>query len=235
MRPSDAHSFRRTANNAVAGLSSVCSTLSSLRGLPAQVLFLTLATPQAPVAQMSARLEQADPSGVVLALDGCIPRLDSHVRFGVEILAPAGLVRFRCRAAKPVAEGDPTLTLHLPEKIDQLQRRRFVRAPFSGTIHYDQISGTQRFPGGQATGIDLSAGGLRMVTPSAIGVGRELVLGFEPLEGRHLRGIRATVVRVERRRERWAIACRFDSLSKPQEVTLVQAVFRLQLRSPVQD
>jgi len=185
---------------------------------------------------MKGTLEEVTPGGLRLTLERFLPQIeDPSMLVLVEVAGPAGPVRFRCPIAQPVVAGTATLFLSLPEKIEQIQRRHFARAPFSGTITYDQLSGIKRFGRGQAIGVDLSGGGLKMVGPMALAQDQEILLSFDLPGGRPCTDIRATVIRVYRQGDQWAMACRFEGLSGPQEAALVQAVFRMQVRSPIRD
>lgn len=99
MRSSDAHRIRRAAHRPAPGVSATDPSLAGLCGAAIRLLFLALATPENPVAQATGRITAIRPDGLELGLDTRLPRLEPHVRFGVEVYGPAGLVQFSVRAA----------------------------------------------------------------------------------------------------------------------------------------
>ncbi|MFZ5827127.1 MAG: PilZ domain-containing protein [Bacillota bacterium] len=223
---------RRTANGPDPGSTSTYSILSGLRGMAVHLLFLALATPRDPVSQVNGEIEEVRTGGLVLAVDSPLPPLEPHIRFGVEVFTPSGMVQFQARPAAPVEEGSTRLFLALPGRVETVQRRRFARAPFSGDITFQLVQAGKPLPSiGKGTGVDLSGGGLKLVSPTPLRQGQELLVSFQTPDRRSHRGILARVVRVEPQAGQYAIACRFEALGEAEEAALVQAVFRMQVRS----
>lgn len=231
MPSQDAHGLNKRPKEPAPGTPATYSALSALRGMTVQLLFLALATPEHPVAQAHGRLVEVTPQSLRIEVDGRLPHLEASIRFGVELFGPTGLVHFFGRLTGRVEEGATSLTLALPEKVEMVQRRRFARAPFSGEIHYQPL--LKGKPGPLQTGIaiDLSAGGLKMSTTSPLKDGHELLIHFRTPDGRAYQGIPSRVVRMDHQGDRFTLACRFEALTEVQEAALVQAVFRMQLRS----
>lgn len=227
MASQDAHGLRRTTGS----VPPLYSALRPMRGMVVHLLFLALATPEHPVAQVNGRLAEVRPDALIVEVDGPLPRLESHIRFGVELFSPTGLMHFYSRPAAPVEAGAEQVTLVLPDKLETVQRRRFARTPYSGEVLYQSIHKGKPLPGGKGLGIDLSAGGLKMSTTTPLKEGQELLLHFQTPDGRVYRSIPSRVMRLEHQGSRYAVACRFEGLTEVQEAALVQAVFRMQVRS----
>lgn len=232
MRTSNTQGVRRTANGPNPGTTSTYPILLGLQGMSVHLLFLAPATPRDPVTQVDGRIEEVRTGGVVLSLGRQLPFVEPHIRFGVEVSTPSGMVQFQARPGATVEEGSTSLFLALPDKVEAIQRRRFARAPFSGDIAYQLVQAGKPLPaGGKGIGIDLSAGGMKMVTGSPLRRSQELLVSFQTPDQRSHVGIAATVVRVEPQAGQYAIACRFEALGEAEEAALVQAVFRMQVRS----
>lgn len=228
----DGEGHRRAANGPAPGNSSPYAILRGLQGMAVRLLYLALATPDHPVSQVNGVIEEVRPNGLVVSVERKLPHLEGHIRFGLEIFAPAGLVNFQVRLVEPVVEGSESLFLALPKTVETVQRRRFARVPFSGDITFQHVhAGKPLLKTGEATGVDLSAGGLKMVTSSMLRPDQELLVSFQTPDGRTYRGIATRVLRVERVAGKYAAACRFERLSEAQEEALVQSVFRIQVRS----
>ncbi|MFZ5815608.1 MAG: flagellar brake protein [Bacillota bacterium] len=232
MSVSDAQGFRRAANGLHQTASQCLALLGPLQGQNLQVIFLALDRPDHPVAELTGRLQEVRPEGLLLETAAPLPPVAPHIRFGVQIFGPTGLTQFHTRAGGPVEAGKNSLLLALPERITTMQRRRFIRVPFSGEIAYQLLqNGKPLASGGTGTGIDLSAGGVKLLVKSPLRPEQELLISFTTPDGRSYRGLRSQVVRVERQAGQYAAACRFEGLSEAREAALVQTVFRLQMRS----
>lgn len=232
MRTNNTHGVRRTGIGPDPGTTSTYSILLGLQGLSVHLLFLAPATPRDPVSQVNGTIEEVRTGGVVLSLGDQLPFVEPHIRFGVEVFTPSGMVQFQSRPVAPVEAGSTSLLLALPDRVETVQRRRFARAPFSGDIAYQLVQGGKPLPsGGKGIGVDLSGGGVKMVTASPLRKGQELLVSFQTPDRRNHRGIVATVVRAEPRAGQYNIACRFEAMGEAEEAALVQAVFRMQVRS----
>lgn len=232
MSSSDTPGLRRTKNGPVPGISASYSALASLRGMAVHLLFLALASPRHPVTQVSGRIDEVHINGVLLSLDAPLPRLEPHIRFGVEVFRPSGMVQFQAGSATPVEEGSDSLLLRMPEKVEIVQRRRFARAPFSGDVTYQLVQDGKPLPSsGTGIAVDLSAGGIKMITPTPLRQEQEILISFQTPDRRTHRGIAARVVRAQPQAGQYVVACRFEALGEAQEAALVQAIFRMQVRS----
>lgn len=233
---SDANRFRQPGVSASTGAQSTYDLLVSMHGTAISLLFLDLTEPSKPVSQVPGFLERATTAHVALGLAAPLPALDPRTRFGVEVLSGPGILRFQSTAAKPVEQGATRVELELPRQVESVQRRKFSRAPMSVPVAFAPAhsdSQEQPPPSGIGQGMDLGAGGLRMVTQVPLKWGQYLFVSFNPPDGSVFRGLQSKVVRVQTDGLRCHVGLQFIDLNAQQEAQLVQTVFRLQVRGPV--
>lgn len=212
---------------------STYDILLGMRGVGVTLLFLDLSDPERPVTQVVGLLADVRPSSLTIDLAAPLPTLEPRARFGVEVMAGPGMLRFQTTAARPVNDGDTKADLHLPRQVESIQRRQFTRVPLSTPIAFAPASEATTplsAAGGVGQTLDLSAGGLRLVTPAPLRFGDQLFVSFDTPDGRSYRGLRAKVVRTQTDGDRSTVALRFTSLDPETEDSLVRTIFRLQLR-----
>lgn len=212
---------------------STYDLLVSMRGAAMTLLFLDLRDPERPVAQIPGFLETVSSSGMVFGLAAPLPRLESQTRFGVELMAGPGILRFQSAALHPVRDGAVRVELPLPRQVESVQRRKFSRVSLSIPVAFastPEQEGEKAPQGGIGHSIDLSGGGIRLVTPVALRYGQRLFVSFHTPDGAAFRGLPARVVRTQSEGDRQTVGLQFVDLPEEQEGQLVQTVFRLQLK-----
>lgn len=228
----DAHRFRQAAQPPSALAQSAFDLLLGMRSVAITLLFLDLSVPEHPVTEIPGFVEQVSTSCLTVGLAAPLPRMDPRTRFGVEIMAGPGILRFQVPAARTPEPGANRLHLVLPRQIESVQRRKFSRVKFTAAVAFSSgASPSDGEHGGVGTAVDLSAGGMRMVTQMPVRYGDTLSLNFHSPEGTTYRGVLARVVRAQFVESKYQVALRFFDLSETVENQLVQSVFRLQLRN----
>lgn len=215
------------------GAQSSYDLLLGMRGQAVTLLFLDSQDPEKPVHQVPGFVEGISSASITLGLAAPLPRLGQRTRFGVELRAGSGILRFQTLAAHEVAEGETHVELELPRQIESVQRRKFSRAPvqmpvaFSPALDKSNESGPA---GGIGHSVDLSGGGLRMYTSAEVRPGDLLFVSFNTPDGASFRGLAAKVSRVQADGARNVVALTFVGMTGQVESQLVQTVFRLQLK-----
>lgn len=229
---SDAQRFRQAAQPPSALAQSAFDLLLGMRGVTVTLLFLDLSDPSRPVNEVPGFVERVDPTGLTLGLAAPLPRLAPRTRFGVEIMAGPGILRFQAQAHRIPDEGSTRIALVLPRQIESVQRRKFSRVHIATAVAFSTaLDGPPELQsGGVGQTIDLSAGGMRLVTQSPTKFGQNLFLSFNTPDGATFRGLRARVARVQNDSTRYTVALQFTDLEESVADQLVQTVFRLQLK-----
>jgi len=213
---------------------SAFDLLLGMRSVAATVLFLDLSAPEHPVAEIPGFVEQVTTTNVTLGLAAPLPKLDSRTRFGVEIMAGPGILRFQTTAYRAPEGGATRLQLVLPRQIESVQRRKFSRVPFTAAVSFAPVDGQpdgETCPGGVGTAVDLSAGGMRITTQLPMRYGQTVALSFHTPDGTEYRALPGKVARVQSVNHQYTVAFRFMDLGEAVENQLVQSVFRMQLRN----
>ncbi|HWI64412.1 MAG TPA: PilZ domain-containing protein [Symbiobacteriaceae bacterium] len=230
----DSQRFRQAAQPPSALAQSAFDLLLGMRSVAVTLLFLDLSVPEHPVTEIPGFVEQVSTSCLTLGLAAPLPRVDPRTRFGVEIMAGPGILRFQVAAFRTPEAGATRLQLMLPRQIESVQRRKFSRVRFSAPVAFsvvsDQTTGDAPH-GGVGTGLDLSAGGMRLMTQIPLRYGETLTVNFHTPDGTAYNGVTGKVVRVQTAEHRYNVALRFTDVGETVENQLVQSVFRLQLRT----
>lgn len=212
---------------------STYDLLLGLRNSAVTLLFLNLSDPQQPVNEVPGFVEEVATAFLTLGLAAPLPRLPLNTRFGVEVMAGPGILRFQTMAYAQPESGTTRLSVLLPRQIESVQRRKFTRAPFNGPVAYspalEQLHNASS-PSGIGHGVDLGPGGIRFLTHTLVQHGQTLYLSFNTPDGATYRGIQGKVVRIQPKDERTSVAIRFADVDGALEEQLVQSIFRLQLR-----
>ncbi|MDF2630751.1 MAG: hypothetical protein K0R39_4582 [Symbiobacteriaceae bacterium] len=230
----DAQRFRHTVQPPSAVAQSAFDLLLGMRSVAVTLLFLDLSAPEHPVAEIPGFIEQVTTSSVTLGLAAPLPRLDPRTRFGVEIMAGPGILRFQAAAHRAPDPGATRLQVVLPRQIESIQRRKFSRVSFTAPVAFSPAAGSpesDNSQGGVGTAIDLSAGGLRMTTNIPVRYGQVLSINFHTPDGTTYRAVMCKVVRVQAVDHRYQVGLRFVELNDAVENQIVQSVFRMQLRN----
>lgn len=230
---SDAQRFRQSAQPPSALAQSAFDLLLGMRGVTVTLLFLDLSDPTRPVAEVPGFVEKVDPGSLTVGLAAPLPRLGPRTRFGVEIMAGPGILRFQTEACCLPEQGTTRVQLGLPRQIESVQRRKFSRVKMAAAVAFSPIlSGTESEfqQGGVGQSMDLSAGGLRFVTQSPARFGQLLFLSFNTPDGTTFRGLQGRVTRVQNDGGRYTVALQFIDLDGAVADQLVHTVFRLQLK-----
>ena len=231
---SDAQRFRHTAQPPSAVAQSAFDLLLGMRSVAVTLLFLDISAPEHPVAEIPGFVEQVSTTSVTLGLAAPLPRLDPRTRFGVEMMAGPGLLRFQSTAYRAPEPGATRLQVMLPRQIESVQRRKFSRVPFSAPVAFTPVSeptNSDSSQGGVGTASDLSAGGMRMTTNMPVRFGQTLSVSFHTPDGTTYRAVTCKVVRVQAAEHRYNVGLRFVDLDDVVENQIVQSVFRMQLRN----
>ena len=212
---------------------STYDLLLGLRNAAVTLLFLDLSDPQRPVNEVPGFVEEVATAHLTLGLAAPLPSLPPNMRFGVEVMAGPGILRFQSMAYQQPELGTTRLLILLPRQIESVQRRKFTRTPFSGPIAYspalEQLSQATT-PSGIGHAVDLGPGGIRFLTHTPVNHGQTLYLSFNTPDGATYRGLPGKVVRIQQAEERISVAVRFSAVDAALEEQLVQSIFRLQLR-----
>lgn len=229
---SDAQRFRQAAQPPSALAQSAFDLLLGMRGVTITLLFLDLTDPARPVNEVPGFVEKVEPTSLTLGLAAPLPRLAPRTRFGVEIMAGPGILRFQASPYRAPEEGSTRISLVLPRQIESVQRRTFSRVHLATAVAFSTaLDGpAESQMGGVGQTVDLSAGGLRLVTQSPTKYGQQVFLSFNTPDGATFRGLRAKVARVQNDGSRYTVALQFTDLEEPLADQLVQTVFRLQLK-----
>lgn|GEM_PF-3072432 len=230
---SDSQRFRHTVQPPSALAQSAFDLLLGMRSVAMTLLFLDVSAPEHPVAEIPGFVEQVTTTSVTVGLAAPLPRVDPRTRFGVEIMAGPGILRFQTLAYRATEPGDTRVQLVLPRQIESVQRRKFSRVNFAGPVAFSpagEHAEGDNSHGGVGTAIDLSAGGMRLVTQLPLRYGQTLSVKFHAPDGTAYHGVTCKVVRVQAVDHKYNVALRFFDVSDTLENQLVQSVFRLQLR-----
>ena len=230
----DSQRFRQAVQPPSALAQSAFDLLLGMRSVAVTLLFLDLSVPEHPVTEIPGFVEQVSTSCLTLGLAAPLPRVDSRTRFGVEIMAGPGILRFQVAAFRTPDAGATRLQLMLPRQIESVQRRKFSRVRFTAAVAFSPVADHPEGEsphGGVGTALDLSAGGMRMITQIPLRYGQTLTVNFHTPDGTSYHAVTCKVVRVQSVEHRYNVALRFFDLGETVENQLVQSVFRLQLRN----
>jgi hypothetical protein len=229
----DAQRTKASAQPSSTLAQSAYDLLLGMRSVAVTVLFLDLTNPDRPVSEVPGFVETVTTSCIIVGLTSPLPTLSERTRFGVEVMAGSGILRFQSLPHTPPEEGAQRVHLTLPRQIESVQRRKFSRVALTTAVAFSAMPdgpGAQQQSGiGQSC--DLSAGGLRFTTPAPVGYGQVLSLGFNTPDGMSYRNVQGKVVRVQPGGSRQNVAVTFQNLSAEEEDQLVHTVFKLQLKS----
>jgi hypothetical protein len=231
---SDSQRLRLAAQPPSALAQSAFDLLLGMRSVAVTLLYLDLASPDHPVAELPGFVEQVSTTSVTLGLAAPLPRLDPRTRFGVEIMAGPGILRFQSTAFRAPEQGDTRLQLTLPRQIESVQRRMFSRVSFTAPVAFtaaDDDATTGPTAGGVGQGVDLSAGGMRFLAQIPLRYGQTVAVSFHTPDGVSYRIPACKVVRVQAIDHKYTVAVRFIDTDESLENQLVQSIFRMQLRS----
>lgn len=231
----DAQRFRHSVQPPSAVAQSAFDLLLGMRSVAVTLLFLDISAPEHPVAEIPGFVEQVTTTSVTLGLAAPLPRLDPRTRFGVEMMAGPGILRFQSPAYRAPEPGAARLQVVLPRQIESVQRRKFSRVNFTAPVAFSQATDAAEGDNGQGCGVgtavDLSAGGMRMTTNIPVRYGQTLSVNFHTPDGTTYRGVMCKVVRVQAAEHRYSVGLRFVDLGDVVENQIVQSVFRMQLRN----
>lgn len=230
----DAQRLRHPVQPPSAVAQSAFDLLLGMRSVAVTLLFLDVSAPEHPVAEIPGFVEQVTTTSVTLGLAAPLPHLDPRTRFGVEMMAGPGILRFQSPAYRVPEPGATRLQVVLPRQIESVQRRKFSRVSFTAPVAFSPASETPNSdssPGGVGTAVDLSAGGMRMTTNMPVRYGQTLSVNFHAPDGTSYRAVMCKVVRVQAVEHRYSVGLRFVDLDDAVENQIVQSVFRMQLRN----
>jgi hypothetical protein len=226
--------FQQSMHQPTPAAQSTYDLLLGMRGVAVTLLFLDLTDPNHPVAQIPGFVEAIGSTSLTLGLAAPLPRLESRTRFGVEVMAGPGILRFQSSAFSPAEERATRLELTLPRQIESIQRRKFSRAPVSMAVAFANASDSPAqggASGGVGHSLDLSGGGMRMTTPTPLVPRQRLYLSFNTPDDASYRGLSAKVIRSQSNGSHQIAALQFVGLEAATESQLVRTVFRLQVKS----
>lgn len=230
----DSQRFRHSVQPPSALSQSAYDLLLGMRGVPVSLLFLDLTSPEHPVTELPGFVEQVTTTSLTLGLAAPLPSVAPRTRFGVEIMAGQGILRFQAIAHRPPEQGSNRLQLVLPRQIESVQRRKFSRVAYSAPVAFAPAGAQTDYDaphGGVGTAVDLSAGGMRLITQAPLRYGQSISVSFHTPDGAAYRALQGKVVRVQSVDHRYQVALRFYDLGEATENQLVQSVFRMQLRN----
>lgn len=242
---SNAQRFRPPVPLAPPGAQSTLDMVMGLKGMPTVLLVpaagSTSGEPGTTVTEVPGFIEEVSAACLTIGLAAPLPALGRQTCLGVEVLAGAGIVHFQTTVIHPVLMGETRLEVALPRQVETVQRRMFSRIPVTVQVVFTRMPGAGDGIGSDADSsevnglgqtLDLSAGGLRLVTQTPLRPGHRLFLSFTLSDGAAFRGVAARVVRARHDEGRWTAALSFSDLSSQMEGDLIQALSRLQLRNP---
>jgi hypothetical protein len=228
----DAQRFKSAIHPSSTLAQSAYDLLLGMRGVAVTLLFLDLTDPERPVSELPGFVETLTPACITLTLTGALPRLHHRTRFGVEIMAGPGILRFQAVPYVPPEAGAQRVQLTLPRQIESVQRRKFSRVAMTTavafTVAQDQPGAVHQSGIGQSA--DLSAGGMRFTTPTPVHYGQSLMLSFNTPDGVSYRNLPGRVVRAQPGGGRHNAVVTFYGLDEHDEDQLVHTVFKLQLK-----
>ncbi|HPE69638.1 MAG TPA: PilZ domain-containing protein [Thermotogota bacterium] len=124
-------------------------------------------------------------------------------------------------------EGFLVMFISLPSFVRKIQRRQFVRVPFSQKGKLIRLADEKEYP---FITKDLSAGGLLIVTQNRMEGAEKVAVFLDIAEEITLENVRCTIVRRERieKVHVWAYGLQFNTLPRALEDHIVRYVFQLE-------
>lgn len=229
----NAHRFQ-TPGRLPAVAQSIHDLLVGLRGQPVGFLFPHPVRSEEPL-HVPGFLEEVASSRLTLGLAAPLPRLEAETGVEVEIPSSVQVLRFQTSLLDGVETGETRIQVAIPRRVETVQRRLFSRATLSVQVVFTRpLSGEPDHPilSGLGQTLDLSPGGLRMVTSVPLRRGDTLYLSFTTPDGLTYRGMESLVTRCETGDRHRTVAVSFTDLPQALEEDLMATVYRLLLRNP---
>lgn len=229
----NAHQFQ-SPGRPPAVAQSIHDLLVGMRGQPVGFLFPHPVRSEEPL-YVPGFLEEVAASRLTLGLAAPLPRLEAKTSVEVEIPSGVQVLRFHTSLLDEVETGETRIQVGVPRRVETVQRRLFSRAALSVQVVFTRpLSGEPDHPilSGLGQTLDLSPGGLRMVTSVPLRRGDTLYLSFTTPDGRTFRGMDSLVTRCQADDRHRTVAVSFTNLPQALEEDLIAIVYRLLLRNP---
>lgn len=231
---SQAQRYRTALPPSAAIAQSAYDLLLGMRGVTATLLFLDLTNADKPVREVTGFVENVTTTTVTLGLAAPLGALGRRTRFGVEVMAGPGILRFQSVPHSAPEPGASRVHLQLPAKIESVQRRKFSRIALNTGVAFSYatcgLDPAENQQGGLGQTADFSAGGLRFTTSTPLHYGQVLLVSFNTPDGATYRSIAGRVTRVHSEGGLYTVGLQFLEMDDAQADHMVQTVFRLQIK-----
>jgi hypothetical protein len=204
---------------------STYDLLLGLRGVG-----ITLQVGLATARRLPGFLDDITPLRLILSLAAPLPAMDAATLVWVEVITGPGILRVESTTQQSIAAGQTILEVNVPKQVEMTQRRQFSRVAVSVPVVFAPVEASPSATGygGHGQSLDLSAGGMRLLTPTALTPGQHLYISFTTPDGTAFRGILAKVARVnEKNGTLYSAVLRFQGLSDLLASQMVQAILQI--------